>query len=653
MDKKIIKNILKMSFINEDSTPGIDVTEKARKESDKINKAAIKDMAKDSLAYDKDIKNTDNKKAGKMATNKFNYNTDKEKAYHVDMEIMNGQEMIQYDREPNQEFKDRAKEAIVGSSRMGNEGGIGNAEPVWGASSADFGKNLVKTAAASFKKRMDAENGILSFGDVIMPTPKGSKPRGKHTALKEDTTGGSDYEAREYAFKSDPKNREEMSKMNDKTKSKTKPKEVSENKDLKASKNTEQDNPYGTDSEYDFKNSEEARNPDYKTKKENNNKKPIKESMKRLRFKKEFNGVGNALKMIPETYRINNKTFEMTDGNESYRIRWEGTLSEGRAVILTAANKEMVNEDMQHMKHLMGYKPQNTLGLVKGLSRINENAIFKNIYDKSKTLLEGEDIEDEDASTSDLDSVVSHAKEAKKHVEGSVSKDKGTQAKKPKNGEWENIKNKAPEATKHVDGSVKGKVGMGLGVKAKQGEWDQINMPQAAKHGSESSATYAPAAKTGEWDKISVPHATDAKKHISMSEGLKKKSLIVGNKVFLPMNENYMDEGWGDDKQTRGLSPEEAEAKRRELGAPTYSENYMEEEYLDEGRGVSDDLAREFFELRFRRDPEQDYNYFETWKERLNSHDPEAQMDNASIRVWNEVKNRRGHGDGISSLPGI
>jgi hypothetical protein len=38
--------------------------------------------------------------------------------------------MIQYDREPNELFKARAKESIEGSSRMGNKGGpgMGNAE---------------------------------------------------------------------------------------------------------------------------------------------------------------------------------------------------------------------------------------------------------------------------------------------------------------------------------------------------------------------------------------------------------------------------------------------------------------------------------------------------------------------------------------------
>jgi hypothetical protein len=38
----------------------------------------------------------------------------------------------------------------------------------------------------------------------------------------------------------------------------------------------------------------------------------------------------------------------------------------------------------------------------------------------------------------------------------------------------------AKEATKHVEGSETSGVGVGLGVKAKTGEWDKINVPQAA-----------------------------------------------------------------------------------------------------------------------------------------------------------------------------
>jgi hypothetical protein len=48
--------------------------------------------------------------------------------------------MIQYDREPNELFKARAKESIEGSSRMGNKGGPGMGNAEQHASNDDFGK---------------------------------------------------------------------------------------------------------------------------------------------------------------------------------------------------------------------------------------------------------------------------------------------------------------------------------------------------------------------------------------------------------------------------------------------------------------------------------------------------------------------------------
>lgn len=189
-----------------------------------------------------------------------------------------------------------------------------------------------------------------------------------------------------------------------------------------------------------------------------NNKTKIKESMKRLKFKNEFKGVGNALKLIPEAYRTDKKEFEMTDGNETYRIRWEGTLTEGRAVILTAANKTMVNEDINRMKALFNYKSESTLGLVKGNARIDENAAFTDVWNKTKKILcEEDDIESVTAPVKDADSVVNVAKEAKKHIEGSVAQKKDGTAPAPKKGTMDSIDSAvsiAPEAKKHIEGSV-------------------------------------------------------------------------------------------------------------------------------------------------------------------------------------------------------
>ena len=122
---------------------------------------------------------------------------------------------------------------------------------------------------------------------------------------------------------------------------------------------------------------------------ENNNKSEIKEStkMKRLKFKKPFNGIETALIVIPESYRVDNKVFEMTDGNENYKIRWEGSLTEGKAVVLTAYDKTLVKEDMAKIKHLMGFKSEDTLGNLKGAQRIEENKVFADMLKKTRTLM--------------------------------------------------------------------------------------------------------------------------------------------------------------------------------------------------------------------------------------------------------------------------
>ena len=119
---------------------------------------------------------------------------------------------------------------------------------------------------------------------------------------------------------------------------------------------------------------------------ESENKKQVK--MKRLRFKKPFTGVENALRLIPESYKVDNKTFQMTDGNEKYEIRWEGNINEGRAIILKASDKVLMNEDMQKMKHLMQYNSKDTLGNLRGKERINENKVFNDVWNKTKSINE-------------------------------------------------------------------------------------------------------------------------------------------------------------------------------------------------------------------------------------------------------------------------
>jgi hypothetical protein len=316
MYKVLINKHLSNKLVNEEKAAGLGHTEKVQRDEGNINKEYYKEVEKKMGEYDKAAKQEDDDAIDPVKTNIEGDTED----YHNEMEIRNGQEMLKYDNEPSDKFKERAEMSLKGDSTMGNKTYTGkdngNTEEVWGSSGGKHtGEEIVKSAKAASKKRNDAEYNLTQFGDDIENS--GDKnTRGK---------------ARKIAVENNQ-----------------------------------------------------------------NNNKPLNENkMKRLRFKKPFDGVGNALQLIPESYRVDNKEFEMTDGNESYKIRWEGSLKEGKAVVLLASDSKMINEDIQKMRHLMGYKSEDTLGTLKGAERISEttNNSFRGMLDKTRKLMT-ESVED-------------------------------------------------------------------------------------------------------------------------------------------------------------------------------------------------------------------------------------------------------------------
>lgn len=267
-----------------------------------------------------------------------------------------------------------------------------------------------------------------------------------------------------------------------------------------------------------------------------NNNKDKKDKMKRLVFKNPFNGLNNALDLIPESYRVDDKEFEMTDGNESYKVRWEGTLTEGRAIVLMGSDKELVNEDIAKIKHLMGYSSEKTLGNLKGNQRLDENKRFSDIWGKTKSLLtESEDIDGQDAPEGEWDEETKKAAEATKNVQGSVAKTKNyPNSPAPKHGQFADVKKKATEATKDVEGSVA----------------NEKNYPNT------------PSVKTGEWDKNVKGQAADAKKHIHMHESYMQE-----------YDDNYSKEQnrrFNQDGDEKAFEPEDMKMLRKEEeGQPT------------------------------------------------------------------------------------
>lgn len=283
MDKNIIRE--ELSKLTEINISGEKVTKRVQSVAKKQNKAYYKDVKKKMGDYDKALKSEDDDKIDPVKTNI----EDKTKEYHDEMEIRNGQEMLNYDNTPSEQFTDRAIKGIEGDSTTGNKTYTGkengNTESVWGASNDDFGKDLAKTIRSAKKKRDDGTPARHQFGDDI------------------ETAEG---------------------------------------------------------------------DPQVKTKKT-----AIGEGMKRIRFKTPFDGVGNALKLIPEAFKVDGKKFELTDGNETYKVTWKGTVTEGKANVSGASDKNMISEDFAKIKHLMGYKPEDTLGTLSGEDRVNENLNVK------------------------------------------------------------------------------------------------------------------------------------------------------------------------------------------------------------------------------------------------------------------------------------
>ena len=316
MDKELLKKILRESTLSEAKPVGLALTDKVKGEDKKENDAYYKEVEKKMSDYEKASTSSP---SDAIEEPKFNYDYEDEVEYHEEMEIRNGMEMLNYDRKPSEKFSQRAKEAIEGSSNMGNNPEWANVYPEQqGFTGPEFGKELAKTIKGSKEKR-DAASELSN----------------------KNTTSVNATDFKDSAMTKRPKSiaiSEDVSKLT-------------------------------------------------------YNKSEIKEStkMKRLKFKKPFNGIETALKVIPESYKVDNKVFEMTDGNENYKIRWEGSLTEGKAVVLTAYDKTLVKEDMDKIKHLMGFKSQETLGNLKGKQRIEENNIFADMLKKTRTLMtEGE-----------------------------------------------------------------------------------------------------------------------------------------------------------------------------------------------------------------------------------------------------------------------
>jgi len=82
----------------------------------------------------------------------------------------------------------------------------------------------------------------------------------------------------------------------------------------------------------------------------------------------------NLVNKLPERVRVDETVFAVTDGENEYRLMWEGD-SNGEAVITHEKNNSLVNENIQKMKHLWGFKSSDTTK--KTIKEGNDDVFFK------------------------------------------------------------------------------------------------------------------------------------------------------------------------------------------------------------------------------------------------------------------------------------
>lgn len=102
--------------------------------------------------------------------------------------------------------------------------------------------------------------------------------------------------------------------------------------------------------------------------------------MKRLNFKNEFRSEAEMKKLIPENYRFDGHVFLMTDGNQTFKVRWDESINEG--TVLSHKNKSMINEDMNKMKKLFNYSYEDSMGKTNDYGKETDN--FKRLFESAK-----------------------------------------------------------------------------------------------------------------------------------------------------------------------------------------------------------------------------------------------------------------------------
>ena len=111
--------------------------------------------------------------------------------------------------------------------------------------------------------------------------------------------------------------------------------------------------------------------------------------MKRLKFNKQFKDSKDMLSRIPSKYKSDDIVFEMFDGENKYKVRWEGNSKTGVGVILEHRNEVKEQEEFNRMMFLSEY---DTMERNTKVSEMNEHDIFKSMINDARVLTERDEV---------------------------------------------------------------------------------------------------------------------------------------------------------------------------------------------------------------------------------------------------------------------
>ena len=80
---------------------------------------------------------------------------------------------------------------------------------------------------------------------------------------------------------------------------------------------------------------------------------------------------------LPTRVKVNETEFAVTDGENYYKLIWEGSLEDGEAVILNEMNVNVVNENIDKMKHLWHFKSSDKISTKKNIKEGSDDVFFK------------------------------------------------------------------------------------------------------------------------------------------------------------------------------------------------------------------------------------------------------------------------------------